>query len=672
MRITSGNTTLETGVYSIRGNKDLTVSNLPAIRPLPPQQFVSEVPAEDGLFVGFGGVKNIIPYCMVDGYSWSDTPCDFPCVTLENEHLKAVFLPRMGGRLWKLFDKDLQRDVIYENPLFRPGFLGICNAWAAGGVEFNFGVRGHDAYTLSPLFTDVLQDTDGTPVLRFYEFNRIRQITYQLDFFLPQGAKFLFNRVRVVNPRDVEVPFYYWANIAVAEHRKQRIVVPASSTYVNFSLRDGVDSLSRHPLPISKENFDATYPMNHPIAKDNFFNLDDASRRYEVVAEEDGNGMVLASTHRLQGRKLFTWGMSNGGRHWQRHLLGPGAHTYLEIQGGICKTQTECMPMPANAVWEWLEAYGSLQTTPEKIFGDWDVARQECLSRLDDALPQKFLDDTLERTRESFARKKGTRLFEGSGWGALENARRKHAGEKLLEAQLDFGEPGELQQAWVGLLEGKGFPEPKDNYLASSYMAQEEFYQLLLEAEKTAPKNWYLQAHIAINRFQREDYTGAKTSFLKSLALRPSTLAHFGLACTERLLGEKELCAEHGTAAIALSPENVSLVKEVFRNCREFQQWKHILHIYDTMLSESVQQTPMVRFLYAFAVAGNGDWRRAENIIQEDLLRNLPDIREAESTFTEIYFLIREKEAQEKGMPFDVNAVELPPEYDFRPSVPNK
>ena len=672
MKIASESTSLETGVYSIRGDKNLVVSKLPAIRPLPPHQFVSEVPEEDGLHVGFGGVNTVMPYCMVDGYSWSDSPCDFPCVTLENEHLKAVFLPRMGGRLWKLYDKDLQRDVFYENPLFRPSFLGVCNAWTAGGAEYNFGVRGHDAYTLSPLFTDVLQDTDGTPVLRFYEFNRIRKITYQLDFFLPAGSKFLFNRVRVVNPCDKEVPFYYWVNIAVAEHRRQRIVVPANSTYVNYSLRDGVDSLSRHPLPVSRENFDATYPMNHPIAKDNFFNLDADCRRFEVVAEEDGNGMVLASTHRLQGRKLFTWGMSNGGRHWQRHLLGPGTQTYLEIQGGICKTQTECMPMPAHAVWEWLEAYGSLQTTPEKVFGDWAVARQECLSRLDAALPQEVLDETLERTRESFALKKGVRLYEGSGWGALENARRKCAGEKPLEAQLDFGEVGELQQAWAGLLEGKGFPEPDGDYLASSYMVQDEFYELLLAAEKSNPGNWYLQAHIAINRFQRQDYAGAKASFLKSLSSRSSTLGFFGLACTERLLGETELCAEHGEAAVALSPDNASLVKEVFRNCREFQQWKTILRIYENILPESVRQTPMVRFLYAFAVAGNGDWRRAEKMIQEESLRKLPDIREGESTFSEIYFLIREKEAQEKGLPFDVDSVDLPPEYDFRPSVPNR
>ena len=672
MKIVSGSASLETGVYTIRGNSNLVVSNLPAIRPLPPQRFVSEVPEEDGLNIGFGRVNTIMPYCMVDGYSWSDSPCELPCVTLENEHLKAIFLPRMGGRLWKLYDKDQRRDVIYENPLFRPSFLGICNAWTAGGAEYNFGVRGHDAYTLLPLFTDVLQDTDGTPVLRFYEYNRIRQITYQLDFFLPSDSKFLFNRVRVVNPCEREVPFYYWVNIAVAEHRRQRVVVPASTTYVNGYSNAGGPAFVKQSLPMSRENFDATYPMNHPSAKDNFFNLDADCRRFEVVAEEDGNGTVLASTHRLQGRKLFTWGMSKGGRHWQRHLLGPGTQTYMEIQGGICKTQIECMPMPAHAVWEWLEAYGSLQTTPEKIFGDWTTARQECLSRLDAALPQQFLDETLERTRESFALRKGTRLYEGSGWGALENARRKCAGEKLLEAHLDFGEVGELQQAWAGLLEGKGFPEPKDDYLASSYMVQDEFYELLQTAEKSDSDNWYLQAHIAINQFHRQDYAGAKDSFLKSLSLRHSTLAYFGIACTERLLGEKELCAEHGEAAVALSPDNASLVREVFRNCREFQQWKTILRIYETVLTESVRQTPMVRLLYAFALAGNGDWRCAEKMIQEESLRKLPDIREGENIFTEIYLLIREKEAQEKGLPFDEKSVEIPPEYDFRLAVPKK
>ncbi len=670
MRMVQGGTSLETGVYSLVGNGELPRSPLPPLRLFPPYQVISQVPPEDGLWVGKGMVRDVLPYTMVDVYHWSDTPSDFPAVTLENSHLKAVFLPTCGGRLWKFYDKDRRQDLFYENPFFRPSCLGICDAWAAGGGEFNFGVRGHDASTLQPLFTDVLQDEDGTPVLRFYEYHRIRGITYQRDFFLPENSRFLFHRVRVVNPRDEDTFFYYWANIAVKEMPRQRIVVPADTTYVNYSLADGKDSLTKNPLPICREGFDATIPVNHATARDNFFNLESRERPYELVAYEDGEGVVLASTRRLQGRKLFAWGMSNGGRHWQQHLLGTDQRSYVEIQAGVCKTQAECMPMPAHAVWEWLEAYGGLTVRPECVFGEWQEARREAREALDQALPQEALEELLERTRLSVALRKGKRLFAGPGWGALENLRRQLAGESLLEPQLDFGETGEEQAPWRSLLEGRGFPCPEEDWLAPSYMVQPEFCRMLEKEEQTpsGARNWFLLAHRGIQAIHQGDFSLAEKEFRASLACRESTLGHYGLACALRLLGRREECMTSTEAALRLHPENISLVKEGFRIFREMEAWKSILSLYETLLPESVRAYPMVRFLYAYAMAGDGAWRKAEEIIQEKAVRELPDIREGETTFSEIYLLIRQREAEEKGLPFDPLAVPLPPQYDFRPS----
>ncbi|MGN0892829.1 MAG: DUF5107 domain-containing protein [Oligosphaeraceae bacterium] len=670
MRIVCGKTSLEVGEHTILGNGDWRRSPLPPLRTFPPYRVVSQVPPSDGLWVGEGGISDVLPYTMVDDYHWSRTPSGFPSVTLENGHLQAVFLPTCGGRLWKLYDKDRGRDLFYENPAMRPSCLGICNAWAAGGGEFNFGVRGHDAYTLLPLFTDVLQDEDGTPVLRFYEFHRIRRLTFQRDIFLPEDSPFLFQRVRVVNPLEEANHFYYWANFAVRERQRQRIVVPADSTYVNYSLEDGVDSLTKAPLPVAGE-FDVTIPMNHPIAEDNFFNLDSRERPYELCVEEDGTGVVLASTARLQGRKLFVWGMGNGGRHWQRHLLGPSGVTYVEIQAGICKTQAECMPMPPHAVWEWLEAYGGLSVTPQRIFGEWAEARQEARCRLDEALPQAFLEETLERTRRSFALRRGTRLFSGSGWGALENLRRRLAKEPALEEQLDFGEPQEEQAPWVSLLEGRGFPCPREDWLAPSYMVQEEFCQLLAQEEKSprGRRNWLLLAHRGVQAFHEGDLPQAEKCFRRSLECQDSTLGHYGLACTLRRQGAQKECLEEAEKAVRRKPSCVSLVKEAFRIFREYGAWEPLLVLYEGALPQEVQNVPMVRFLYAFAMAGKGEWRRAESIIQEEKVRELPDIREGETTFTEIYLLIRQKEAEENNRPFDPKKLPIPPEYDFRPSA---
>lgn len=51
-------------------------------------------------------------------------------------------------------------------------------------------------------------------------------------------------------------------------------------------------------------------------------------------------------------------------------------------------------------------------------------------------------------------------IFQGSGWGALENLRREKAGERRMAPHLDFGECGE-DRAWISLLENSYMPEPE-------------------------------------------------------------------------------------------------------------------------------------------------------------------------------------------------------------------
>ena len=72
---------------------------------------------------------------------------------------------------------------------------------------------GHSPFTTAPLFTAVLE-YEGTPVLRMYEYERIRRVTYQMDFWLGEEDKFLNARMRIKNDTDEVVPMYWWSNIA--------------------------------------------------------------------------------------------------------------------------------------------------------------------------------------------------------------------------------------------------------------------------------------------------------------------------------------------------------------------------------------------------------------------------------------------------------------------------
>jgi len=199
---------------------------------LPPLAAVSNVQnmtggaldEDDEIYIGYGFLQSIFPYRMQDLYDRTLTPREYTAAVLENEYLRAVFLPQLGGRLWSLYDKKAGRDLLYENTVVRPCNLALRNAWLSGGIEFNCGMVGHGPFTCDRMFMAQTALEDGTPVLRFYEYERIRACVYQMDFFLPADSKVLYGRMRIVNPNRETVPMYWWTNIAVPEDEGYRIL----------------------------------------------------------------------------------------------------------------------------------------------------------------------------------------------------------------------------------------------------------------------------------------------------------------------------------------------------------------------------------------------------------------------------------------------------------------
>ena len=365
----------------LRVEKYRTIAaNLGPESPLPPLgtlsrvgaelQIADNVPEEDRRYIGWECRAPLLPYHVQDDYDRDRRERDLPSIVLENDILRARFLPALGGRLWSLVHKPSGRELLTCNPVFQPANLAYRNAWFSGGVEWNASpVPSHHPYTCSPLFAAALERADGTPVLRMWEWERVRRLPFQMDFALPDGSEFLYVFVRLANPHDVEVARYWWSNIAVDETPDTRVIVPADSA-LRFSYGK-LMSLVNVPV---HEGVDGTYPGRRNDAADAFYRLDEDVRRWIAAVEADGRGLVQTSTPRLRGRKLFLWGMGDGGRHWQEYLSVPG-EAYIEIQAGLGRTQRETVPQPAGAEWTWTEAYGLLEGDPARLHGaDWDDA----------------------------------------------------------------------------------------------------------------------------------------------------------------------------------------------------------------------------------------------------------------------------------------------------------
>ena len=607
----------------------------------------------DDLFIGYGAFHDTLPYQMQDGYDALPAQiCNYPSVILENKHLRAEFLPSLGARLWCLYDKDAQRDLLLNNHELRIRNLAIRNAWFAGGSETNIGRFGHDVQTCSPRFCATLKDTDGSPVFRVYEFNRDRAVPFQIDFTLPEDSHFLLARVRIMNIRECVIPMYWWSNLALPAHPGSRIVVPANHTFAN--VYDGTSHfLKRIPLP-DGEGFDATYPEHFPTARDHFYDIPSSNRKFEALVQPDGYGFLYASTRRLQGRKLFVWGQGNGGRRWQRSLVAGDCPDYLEIQGGLARTQQECLPMPPKTTWEWLEAYGAFQSNPNEAFGDWAGAVRHVTQVADALLPDAWLDAELERTRLSYATRKGEVVASGSGWGALEEMRLGHP----LVAHLDFGKPGPPQDDWTALLKKREMPSGNP---PSAFMIQEEWEDLL----KAAPENWKRLFHEALYDYRREAYQASREKLEKSIALEKNAWNLFALANVLRELNEISSAAAFLLEALALRPFDAALAKEAFRSFLSMKvEPERFLEAY-RILDEKVRKLPFVRFCHAWALAHSGKLDEAERLLCADGGMFLPDLREGENSAAELYVFIQQKKAELRGESLAPEDIWIPHSMDF-------
>lgn len=70
-------------------------------------EMTSKIREEEKTYIGKGMIPTILPYQLQDGYDRSRQMRDFKAAVIENDHLKAVFLPELGGRCQISFTEKL-------------------------------------------------------------------------------------------------------------------------------------------------------------------------------------------------------------------------------------------------------------------------------------------------------------------------------------------------------------------------------------------------------------------------------------------------------------------------------------------------------------------------------------------------------------------------------------
>lgn len=577
---------------------------------------------DEKLYVGYGNVSNHLPYGEQDDYESEIKERDLKQIILENDKIKAVFLPEYGCRLISIYNKEENRELLYNNKSIRFADVALRNAWFAGGVEWNMGMRGHTPFTCDNVFCEIIE-TQAAPMLRFYEWERVRKAWYEIYAYLPDGSDKLYLKMRIVNSSGGVVPMYWWSNIAVRETLGTRVVTNADEAYVN----DYGGFVERIPIP-NREHGDISYSARSRNAYDYFFRTYDDKQKFVLAADESGYAMYQTSTDRLKGRKLFLWGMGKGGRNWQRRLCGL-SDAYIEVQAGLARTQNECLPMEKDEQWEWLEVYGLTKVNTDNIFSpDWNRAKQEAAQKVENAVNRDEMQKILGEIKKLAENGKGRLVHEGSAWASLENKREKND---------IFGEFADIplgreQKPWLDLLETGAFVQPENVFEnPAGYMSQKEWIPLL---EKAAGDNWYAHFHLGILYYASDNYEKAGKEFELSAELKENPWALYCLAETAYSKEEFKTAFEYIMKAWKYREGDWRILKKLFRAAAKTGKYAEFLEIYNR-LDDGLKNKGRVKSMAAEAYLETGDTESCEKIILSEF--TVDDIREGELTLDELW-----------------------------------
>lgn len=621
-------------------------SPLPMLDSIAPiDDIASDVPADIAARSRAGSPPSLLPYLAQDEYGRVLSPRPLRIAVLENDFLRATVALDLGGRLLSLHDRRSDRELLYVNPVVQPANLALRNAWTSGGVEWNIGTRGHSPTTMDTLHAASADGPDGEPMLRLWEWERLRGVVFQVDLWLPAATAVLLATTRIRNLNDTVTQMYWWTNAAIAVRPHTRVIAPA----VRAFRTEYPNGLRVAAVPDDGDG-DVTFPSRHVYAADFFYDVAPDQRPWIAAVERDGSGIAHVSTSALRGRKLFVWGAGHGGRRWQEWLSHGGDDVYAEIQAGLAPTQFEHVMMPARAEWSWTEAFGAVAVDAERSHGvQWDDAVDHVGTVIDELVSGDQLDEWHHAAGTVADRAPTTMLATGSGWGALERQRRRAVGSAWFD---DTGSPfpdsslGPDQEPWHALLLTGEVPSHPASHSPSSYVIGDDWEERLGAAQS----GWLTDYLRAVLVHGRGDRIQAAALYESSLRHKSNAWAQRGLAEVARAEGRHDASAEYALGAARLAPTEWRLAAEAVSRLLDAGLAHDALAFFDS-LPDDLRRRSRLRLLGGWAAHGADAAARAQAILLDGL--EVADLREGERSIDQLWSAVFPDRP-------------LPAHYDFR------
>ncbi len=328
-----------------------------------------------------GSSGKVYPLPVVDRICDEKEDRAYTAVFLENDYIRVMVLPELGGRIQRALDKTNGYDFVYYNEVIKPALVGLTGPWISGGIEFNWPQH-HRPTTFAPVDWRIVENADGSASVELSEVDQMYGTKGKMTFTLYPDKAYIENRGQLYNRTPLPQTFLWWANPAVAVNDDTQSVFPPD---VNAVFDHGKRDVSQFPIATGvyyKHDYGAGVDIsryrNIPVPTSYMC----AHSDYNFVGGYDygveAGILHIADHHVSPGKKEWTWGWGDFGRAWDRNLTdnnGP----YIELMTGMyCDNQPD---------FAWLKPFEEKTFTqyfmPYKAAGYVKNASRECVMNLE-------------------------------------------------------------------------------------------------------------------------------------------------------------------------------------------------------------------------------------------------------------------------------------------------
>ncbi len=284
-----------------------------------------------------GSSGKIYPLAFTDTIADVKIMKSYEVIYLENEYIKVMIMPEMGGKIYRALDKTNNYDFVYYNQVVKPALVGLVGPWVSGGIEFNWPQH-HRPSTYAPVEYTLVENEDGSKTCWVSEIDRMYGTKGKAGFTLYKDKAYIEIKGQLYNRTETPQTFLWWANPAVAVNDYTKSIFPPD---VHAVFDHGKRDVSKFPIATGEyykmdysAGVDISRYKNIPVPTSYMAYHSD----YNFVGGYDfgvGAGILhFASHHISPGKKQWTWGNGDFGQAWDRNLTdedGP----YIELMTGI-------------------------------------------------------------------------------------------------------------------------------------------------------------------------------------------------------------------------------------------------------------------------------------------------------------------------------------------------